>query len=145
MAAIQVDRNDFANLIISFILDNMLHKSDMIIENERWFELVKKMEGAGLKGKMLEAYLNMPTEQRGNYRRIMTSFYSDTGNIINIKSKSDIKEDASYKYKMKDMIKEVTKIVKKEEIKTGFGVNSAKMDRIIEHVINKQLKFEGEE
>lgn len=146
MSKIIVDREEFTYLIISFLLDNILHEDDMIIENEDWLKIMNKMKLGGLKAHLMQAYVRMDTARRVDYKRIKNVFYEDSNQSyrISIKGHSDITEDQTYKYKMKDLIRETVRLITKEKIKTGYTVSSEKVDQIIEHVIEKQNQFEGE-
>lgn len=144
MSKIVIDREKFAYLVMSFLLDNLLHEEDMIIENDDWDLIMRKVKMGGLKSHLMNAYVKMDGERRVEYKRIKKVFYEDspTQYVINIQGQTDLKEDTTYKYKLKDLLREAIRLVEKEKKKTGFTVNGEKVDRIIEHVINKQQQFE---
>ena len=144
MSRIVIDREKFTYLVVSFLLDNLLHEDEMIIENEDWDLIMRKIKLGGLKPHLMQTYIKMDSERRVDYKRIKDVFYNDSSNqyTIKIQGRSDLKEDTTYKYKIKDLLREAIRLVEKEKKKTGFTVNGEKVDRIIEHVINKQQQFE---
>ena len=146
MSKIVVDREEFTSFVISFLIDTINHDDEMVISNKSWERIVKKLKLGGLKAPLMQEYLKMDAERRTEYKRIKKVFYEDNpvNYHIQIKGKSDLKEDKSYKYKVKDLLREAVRLVEKEKHKTGFAVTSEKVDRIIEHVTNKQTQWEEE-
>jgi hypothetical protein len=144
MSKITIDRDEFVYLVMSFLLDNILHEDEMIIDNEDWKFIMEKIKLGGLKAHLMQAYVRMDTERRVDYKRIKKVFYeeSKTQYVIGINGTPDLKEDTLYKYKMKDMIREVVRLIMKEKEKTGFTVSSEKVDRMVEEVVKKQQQFE---
>lgn len=140
MSSIIVDREEFAYLVISFLLDSLLHEDDMIIDNEDWNFIMKKIKLGGLKAHLMNTYIKMDSERRVDYKRIKKVFYEESGsmNVVKIKGKSNLKEDTAYKYKIKDLLREAVRLIDKEKNRSGYTVSGEKVDKIIEHVINKQ-------
>ena len=144
MSKIIIDKEQWDKLVVSYLLDVLINYKDMLENNDDWGKIVDKIKLAGVKPHLIQAYLHQTAEERTNYKRIKDVFYkeSDTMYTIYIKGKSTTNEDVLHKYKLKDTIREVVRIIGKERRKSGLELNGEKLDRIIETVIIKQEKFE---
>jgi len=146
MSKIIVTPEEFANFVVSFLLDKISHKDKVLPDYDEFSDIVWRMEKGGIKPHLMKMYLHMDALNRGKYKRIKEAFSGDTHNTYEILISSDKstkeKSKKTDKYKVKDLIKKAIRLIKQERQRTGFPLNEDKLDRIIEHVINQQKEWE---
>ena len=116
MAKVNVTADEFANIVVSFLLDKLMHPDEMIPGNELFDEYANKMKLKGMKPVSLQYYLKMDTLFRVYYKRIKGVFYGEKNQamIIYIYPNKKEKEKAE---KKDGLVKRVIKkLLKKESI-----------------------------
>lgn len=145
MSQINVSPDEFADIIICFLLDNFRSENTTLLpDNELWTEFVSLLERRGLEPQTLRYYMKLDANTRVSYKRIKGSFESGNNETsrINISAKHE-SPDRKSKLEIKDTIKNVIKLAKQVRESTGFPVNDEKLDKIIDHVIKQEEQKNG--
>ena len=81
---------EWGDFVAIFLLDSMVHE-DILYDNEEFRKLVDNLAGKGAKSVLLKYYLDLPSNQRVDYRRVRDSLIgkkvSDT--LLKIKKAGD--------------------------------------------------------
>ena len=110
MAKIRVEPNEFADIVISFLLDKMIHPEEVVPNNDDFNEFIEKIRGKGLKTLMMKYFLNMDSKTRVKYKLIKDVFEegSSETSVINISpEKVEKKKEVSKKSLLKKIIKKL--------------------------------------
>ena len=110
MAKIRVEPNEFADVVISFLLDKILHPEEVVPNNDDFNEFTEKIRGKGLKTLMMKYYLNMDSRTRVKYKIIKDVFEegSSETSVINIlPEKVEKKKEMGKKNLLKKIIKKI--------------------------------------
>jgi len=116
MSKINVTPGEYADIVVCFLLDKMLHPDEVIPLNKDFNKYMKKMSGKGMKPVSLNYYLNLNANIRVFYKRIKKVFEYDQNQsaIIHIwPSKKDKEKSAK-----KDNIlkRAINKLLMKDDI-----------------------------
>lgn len=115
MAKINVDADEFPNIVVAFLLYKLLHPDDVCSFNEEFNEYAEKLKLKGMKPLSLNYYLNMDSKYRIMYKRIKDTFDKDEHNknaIIYIYPSKEAK-----KREEEGLLKKaIRKLMKKESI-----------------------------
>lgn len=106
--------SEFADLVLSFIFDKMVNPDEIVVDNEDFSDIIKKMSKMGAQPLLLKYYLNLSADQRLNYKRIKNSLEIDATaqSQIRIKPEKHVPES-----KLKNLAKKVVrKLLKKESL-----------------------------
>ena len=132
MAKIIVTHNKFADIVIAFLLDKMLHPDDVIPDSELFNEFAEKIKGKGLKSLLMQYYFNMDAIDRVKYKKIKDIFdgTSTDMSVINIIYE---KVDKKEKEKEKDGIikKVIKKLLKREDI-SSEDITDEELELLVE-------------
>lgn len=141
MPSINVTPNEFADIVVTFLIDNMVG-DDLLLENEEWDVIIDKMEKSGLKSYLMHMYMNMPTKTRNKYKYIDNIFQTpDMGrysiNILRDKSKKDLPSKKKNSI-IKQVIKKSLKLIKAHRKRYGNLITEETVDKIIDKVIENE-------
>jgi hypothetical protein len=119
MSKINVTANEFADIVVSFLLDKLLNPDEVIPSNEDFDKYMEKMKLKGMKSVSLTYYLNLNTNLRVAYKRIKSVFEDDKSgsSVIYIYPNKKAKEETDKKASMVKRI--MKKLLKKEDISKG--------------------------
>ena len=139
MSSIHIEPDHFPDVVIQYLLDSMM--TDNMGDNEAWDNVVKKMEGAGMKAQLLKYYLNTNAVDKSKYKDIKKVFHSNgmIKSTINIQNKKAKKDKAKKDSTTKSLIKKVLRLIKahKEKYTHGMPLNEERIDKIIENVLKE--------
>lgn len=138
MAGITVTPDEFADIVVSFILDAMT-KPDVILPNNVEFGyIIHKMVGGGMKSPLLSYYLDTSSITRGKYKMIQKSFteQGDRSSIVISKSSNDKMPDDE-KSTIKHIVKQTLRTIKSHKMRrnNGMPLNEETVDKIIDKVL----------
>jgi len=74
MAKINVTRQEFADLVVAFLFDKLLHPEEVVPDDLKFNDLVESMRGKGLRSLFMNYYLDMDPKMRVKYKRIKDVF-----------------------------------------------------------------------
>lgn len=142
MSSIIIEEDRFPDIVVQFILDNIM-SDDMDIDNPEWDVLLSKIENAGLKANLIKYYINTNAVDKSKYKDIKKIFHTkgkvkkSTINIVDkVPSKSKNKEKSS----ISKVVKKILKIIKSHKRRHyGMPLNESVIDNIIEKVINESI------
>ena len=141
MPTINVTPNEFTDIVASFLIDNMVG-DDLLLENEEWDIIIKKMEKCGLKSYLMHMYMNMDTKTRTKYKNINNIFqYPDMGrytiNILRGKPKKDLPSKKKNSI-IKQMVKKSLKLIKSHRKRYGNLITEETVDKIIDRALKDE-------
>jgi hypothetical protein len=149
MSKITVTPDEFVDFVISFLLNKMIHKKEMLGDNERFNDIVERMERGGLKSHLLQAFLKFDSQQRMQFKRIKDVFEGKD----NVRNTIDILPDRTSKEKafrnkgdnsfLNEIIKRVIKEARSYRIRTGCLISNDKMERLIDKVLTEEYNKES--
>lgn len=144
MSQINITPDEFADLIICFILDNFRSEDALLPDNELWNDFLGILDRKGIEPRTLQYYMKLDSRTRLDYKRIKSVFHGDAADSsrINI-TKTEPKPDRKSKSDLKDTIKKVIKLGKQVRESSGFPVNDEKLDKIINYVLEQEEKENG--
>lgn len=146
---VTVSPEEFADFIAVFLFDQLRNKEEMLPGNEKWQELVEKLDKKGLISPLMQYYTSLTGKGRINYKRISPVFKTETNRqyVINIIGDPELldKIEPEKKSVIKDLVKKTAQLIKQEKERTGFLVNEEKADKIIEYVIDNYYQKAEEE
>ena len=139
MASINIDKDEFADIVISFLLDNLIN--DEVVPNNEEFESVMNiMRKGGMKSHFLHYYLNTDPMTRGRYKLIKPAFTNKAkGNYsINIKKDNKIKDKRNHSV-IKSVVKKSLRLIKSNKRRYGNFITEDTVDKIVEKVIQEEM------
>lgn len=80
MANLNLTRSEFADLVVAFLFDTMVNPDDIIIENEKFHELINKIARMGAKPLFMKYYLDMTADDRLSYKKLKRTL--ETGGTV---------------------------------------------------------------
>ena len=134
MAKVNVNPNDFADLIMIFLFDKLMNNDAVLPKNERFREFIDVLKRKGVKAELLKYYLDTPVNLRTRYKMIKDAFIKPgSNNVINIigGDKDDFEKEK--KSKVKGVIRLVILAMKPSWI----------FDRILDFPWRKKVKIAG--
>lgn len=86
MSKINITGNTFPHIVMSYLLDKLLHLESVSPGNEEFAEIMRKLKGKGMLPLIRNYYLDMDTEYRVKYKLIKSAFKEDASKnyLINI-------------------------------------------------------------
>ena len=144
MSQIQVDPEEFADIVLIFLQDSM--REGLLPENERFTKFIGQLEKKGFKTHLLQHYLDMSSQTRVKYKRIKQTFAGGDSSKINIIHQS-FDPNAALKNNPKDgIVKKTIKTLKrsiglKEEILMESDFDRDLCKRIFRKV--KEVRFKS--
>lgn len=143
MSKITVSPEEFADIVVCFLYDQLRNEDGMLPNNEEWQAFSKLLKQKGVGPISMQYYTGLNTGIRMEYKRIKDMFHkSITGNstIIIRGPQEPIQKSPEKKSKVKDIVKKVVRLLKNERKRTGWPINEEKMDKIIEYVVEQEEK-----
>jgi len=120
MAKINVTRQEFADLVVAFLFDKLLHPEEVVPDDLKFNDLVESMRGKGLRSLFMNYYLDMDPKMRVKYKRIKDVFdrVGTETSVINISPEK--KEKPKSVVKKKSLLKKVVgKLLAHKELEEG--------------------------
>lgn len=119
MAKVNVTADEFADIVVAFLLDKLLNPEDIIPTNKEFDKYMEKMKLKGMKSVSLTYYLDLDTNLRVAYKRIKDTFEAgkSKNSTIYIYPNKESKEEDDKKSNMVKRI--IKKLLKKEDISKG--------------------------
>lgn len=119
MTTLNLTPEGYSDLVVSFLLDKLLHPDEVAAEDEDFNKLAEKMKNMGLKPHLTKHYINMNSTSRMNYRRIKDAFDGSKDDPQTIKI-NPVKVDKKKSKKEKEgFLKKVGKKLLKKLIGQG--------------------------
>jgi hypothetical protein len=114
---------------------------DMILNNENWDIVAKKIKDAGLKPILLKYYINTNAVNKSKYKDIKKIFHNnskkETINIINGKSDQSPKNNSN----IKKNVKRIIKLIKFQKNRNhGMPLSEEMIDKIINKVLTENIR-----
>lgn len=140
MASIKLTPDEFADVVVAFLLDSMMKSDDVLPESHEFHYIVKKMEMGGMKAHLLSYFLDTSSITRGKYKVLRKSFV-DKGQQNNILITADLAKDDKYddKITIKNIVKQTLRLIKSHKMRknNGMPLNEETVDKIIDKVMEK--------
>ncbi len=140
MAAINIGKDEYADIVIAFLLDNLMNE-EVIPNNERFDAVMDIMKKGGMKSHFLHYYLNTDPMVRGRYKLIKPAFTNKaSGNYtINIKKDKSIKSSDKKKSDSltKTVVKKALRLIKSHKKRYGNLITEDVIDRLVEKAIEE--------
>jgi len=135
----------FFDIVIIFLYDMMVNIDMSVLKRDDIISLIDTMEKKGLKSKFMKHYMENNKGIRVDYKRIKEVFYNPKSddNTIKLISNNNINESEINNnfYKIKDQIRQVIHIMKKQKYKTPYKViTDMELDKIINYVLTGDKK-----
>lgn len=110
MAKLVLTTSEFADFVAAFLFDTMLHPDELIVENEKFNDLMKKISKMGAKPYFMKYYLDMSADNRLNYKRFKPTLEpgATTKSVVEV-NPSDVKKAPKKKGKLTKIAKSVVK------------------------------------
>jgi len=89
--------SEFSDFVAAFILDKMINPDEVVIENDDFTKLIKKVAGQGAKPLFTKYYLDMSADDRLNYKRFKDTLEpgSNRKSVVEVRPKKiEIKKDS---------------------------------------------------
>ncbi len=155
MSQIRLDPDEFADIIMAFLLD-ALRDDDMLKNNERFREFIHMADSKGMKSELTRKFFDMNAEQRLKYKLIKDVFRGGQSSKLNIEQDTSLKHttvdkvvDVAKKLvglKRKranedfdrELCKRIFRKVKEVIFKTSKPITEERLDKIIDYCINEQ-------
>lgn len=143
MAGIRVTPDQFADIVVAFLLDNIMHPKEILPNNAEFDYVTDKMKGSGLKSQLLSYYIDTSSITRGKYRMIRDSFTGqDNSNTIVISGKASEPLPDDEKLTIKNIVKQTLKLIKSHKMRcnNGMPLNESVVNQIIDKVLDNYNK-----
>ncbi len=140
MAGIRVSPDEFADIVVAFLLDNIMQPGDILPNNVEFDYITDKMKNGGLKSPLLSYYIDTSSITRGKYKMIRNSFTGqDKSNTIVISGKPEEKIPDDEKTTIKNIVKQTLRIIKSHKMRrnNGMPLNEETIDKIIDKELEK--------
>lgn len=146
---INITPEQFASIIIIYLLDKINNREDIIPDNESFEDLIDNIKK--MKSHLTRFYLNSDINNRIYYkrlRRMMDKEGSMDNFTISIKKPNktnesldenslELNENEINKHELKDLVKKVIKAVKKRKFYKATYLSDEDLDKIIMKIIEK--------
>lgn len=139
MAGVRLTPDEFADFVVAFLLDNIMHPDEILPGNVEFDYITDKMKNSGLRSPLLSYYIDTSSITRGKYKMIRRSFTGeDDYNSIVISGKPEI-TPPDEKTTIKNIVKQTLRLIKFHKMKrnNGMPLNEETVDKIIDKVLEK--------
>ena len=145
MSKINVSTDEFANIVVAFLLDKLLHPSEIVPTNEEFDTLSGKMYGKGLRALFMQYYLGLHASMRVKYKRLkkVLSGEADAAQIHISKAKEVKKPEKEEKPGVKGAIKQIAKAVGKKMIGMNKELDDTDLELIVEQIVKEMEGIES--
>ena len=126
MAKIQVDKDQFAYIVFSYLFDKLLHPAEVSAGNEDFNKAMKKLKGL-LMPVARDMYLEQPADLRMKYKLIKRGFRPESSQLGSI---FIVAADKAKEVKPSIIKKLIKKVIK--AISSSTEISSAEVDYIKE-------------
>lgn len=123
MANLNLTKSEFADLVVAFIFDSIVNSDEVVVENQKYHELIDNIARRGAKPLFTKYYLDMSADDRLNYKKLKRTLETGgtTKSVIQVKP-SDIK-DLPKKGGLAQLAKKVVKKLLLQQTVTEEEVN----------------------
>lgn len=135
MSQIHVDPEEFADIVLNFLLEGLRNKGEFLEGNERWDEFMTYLDGHGGKPRLMLDFLHMDAETRVKYKRIQKVFTGGDSVRINIGQDTKLQESGEFD---RELCKRIFRKVKEVRFKKSMPITEERLDKIIDYCINEQ-------
>lgn len=138
MAGIKVTTNEYADIVIAFLLDAMMESDKVLPDNHEFHYIIKKMQKGGLKAPLMSYYLDTSSITRGKYKVVRKSFTGESPvNNIYITQSPDDDSSSDRKETIRNIVKQTLRIIKSHKLQrnSGMPLNEKTVDKIIDKVL----------
>lgn len=145
MAGIRVTPDQFADIVVAFLLDAMMKPDSVLKDNYEFHYILDKMERSGIKSHLLSYYLDTSSITRGKYKVVRGSFeYKDSQNTISISNDPSQKVSRDDKITIKSIVKQALKVIKSHRVRKngGMPLNESDVDKILDKLLNSSMESE---
>ncbi len=144
MPAINVDKEEFTDIVMNFLLDNIRDGGkDLSIDSDDFNVIIEKMKKCGLKVHLTYAYINSDPTTRSKYKMIRKAFTGDSSGkyTITIQSKKERKDTTSKEKEtiLKTIVKKSLKLIKSHKTRYGQLITEDTVDRLIDKIIKENM------
>jgi hypothetical protein len=140
MAGIRLGPNEFADLVVAFLLDNIMEPGEILPDNIEFDYITNKMARSGLKSSLMSYYIDTSSITRGKYKMIRGSFTGkDKQNSIVISSSAEDKVTDDDKSTIRNIVKQTLRVIKSHRVRKngGMPLNEESVDKIIDKVLEE--------
>jgi hypothetical protein len=114
---IEVDRTEFADIIIAFLYQKLVKGDKLIPENERFTEIMKIIDGKGLKAYFMKYYLTLDGTTKIRFKRFIKPLKDGGKSVIEIQKPDEKELEKETKKKKKGIVRKIfNKIIGNEAI-----------------------------
>ena len=144
MASANIKKDEFADFLMAFLLDKILHPDKVLPEHEEFNGLIKKMEQKGLRPLLMYYYMGIEPNVRSKYKMISKTLRGGNKESFMINAKGEVskKEKSTFK----DVVKKALRLIKASRKRSGFPLSEEKVDKILDRLFDQEgLTFEEKE
>lgn len=127
MARLNLTPDEFANIVTIFLYDKVLHPDKIATKNEEFNEFIDKI-GSVIRPLLTKNYVNLPSDQRYNYKRIKDVFHGKSSGIETIRIIPSVEKVKKIEKEKGTIKKLIGKLLNQETLKPD------EMDLIYEYV-----------
>ena len=109
MANLILTRSEFADLVVAFIFDTIVNSDEVVVENEKYHELIDKIARRGAKPLFTKYYLDMKADERLNYKKLKRTLEVGGTTKSMIQIRPEVVKDEPKKKGLATMAKDVVK------------------------------------
>lgn len=134
MAGIKVTPNEFADIVIAFLLDSVSKPDEVLPDNMEFHYIINKIKMAGIKSQLLSYYIDTKSLTKGKYKIVRKSLTGDGGpNTIVITKSPDIDISYDKKTTIRNIVKQTLRLIKSHKMRNnGMPLNEEIVDKIID-------------
>lgn len=138
MAGIRVSPDEFADIVVAFLLDNIMHPDEVLPGNIEFDYITDKMKMAGMKAPLMSYYIDTSSITRGKYKMIRDSFI-DENKQSSIVISGEIMKVPDEKTTIKNIVKQTLRVIKAHKMRrnNGMPLNEEIVDKIIDKILEK--------
>ena len=140
MATVNLTPKQFGDLVVSFLLDKILHPEEVVPGDEDFDKFIESIKGKGAKSALTQHYVQMDSQSRLNYKRIKDIFDGTDNTIQNIKVMPEKKLPKKSKKEKEGFLKKVGK----EVLKKLLGQGPLSLDKEEWEILNETIEWMDE-
>ena len=144
MAIISVHPDEFADLVMAYLLD-MTRDDSMLPDNPRFKKFIKIMGDRGMKTMSYEAFLEMNTDTRIKYKRMKDSITADGKNGTKIVISKGETEYVKEEVFDRELCKQIFRKVKDVRFRKSIAITEERLDKIIDFCVEQKGKHKEEQ
>ena len=135
MAAVNLSKEEFADYIISFLLDKMITGDEILPDYDPLNKLIKQLKSRGVDKLLLSYYISSGPLVRNKYKANRKVFTVNNDDTLTLGVRGSVEKEKKTKGTLKSLVKKALKLMTAQKRRIGFPLSDKRVDKIIQRVM----------